>query len=276
VVFALDGGPLIGPVSWRKPITFGLSFGIVLATITWLASMLRMPPRSRVGLLGVFAAASVLEVVVITTQAWRHVPSHFNISTPVDSAFATASAIGGGMLLVSSAGVAAVAVGRAQPQLSASMKLAVRIGFLTFLVALAIGAVMIAKGVSQARAGHQDLAYTIAAGLKPAHGVAMYGILVLPALAWLLGRTPWPDSARRRIVALGCLGYVVATAVTVYDGFAGVNPLTVLSSVLAAVGLALIVAAGVAAVLGVLRARHRPSTGIGGTLVSAGHRRRRS
>jgi len=29
-VFAVRGGPFDGPVSWRKPATFGLSFGLTL------------------------------------------------------------------------------------------------------------------------------------------------------------------------------------------------------------------------------------------------------
>src|SRR4051794_25484078 len=33
-VFAVAGGPWEGPVSWRKPTTFGLSFGLTLVTIT--------------------------------------------------------------------------------------------------------------------------------------------------------------------------------------------------------------------------------------------------
>jgi hypothetical protein len=28
VVFAIDGGPWEGPVSWRKAVTFGVSFGL--------------------------------------------------------------------------------------------------------------------------------------------------------------------------------------------------------------------------------------------------------
>jgi len=38
VVFAVDGGPWYGPVSWRKPVTFGLSFGLTLITVAWVAS----------------------------------------------------------------------------------------------------------------------------------------------------------------------------------------------------------------------------------------------
>jgi hypothetical protein len=42
VVFAVDGGPWEGPVSWRKPVTFGLSFGLTLATYAWVGARLRL------------------------------------------------------------------------------------------------------------------------------------------------------------------------------------------------------------------------------------------
>jgi hypothetical protein len=39
-VFAVDGGGWQGPLSWRKPATFGLSFGITVVTVTWLTTFL--------------------------------------------------------------------------------------------------------------------------------------------------------------------------------------------------------------------------------------------
>jgi hypothetical protein len=59
LVFLVDGGPWEGPVSWRKPTTFGISFGLTLITIAWVSSYLVMRPRTRAWLLGVFAADCV-------------------------------------------------------------------------------------------------------------------------------------------------------------------------------------------------------------------------
>ena len=36
VVMIVTGGPLTGALSWRKPATFGFSFGLTLITLTWL------------------------------------------------------------------------------------------------------------------------------------------------------------------------------------------------------------------------------------------------
>ncbi|MGW0873963.1 hypothetical protein ACWD3Z_26175 [Streptomyces sp. NPDC002740] len=211
VVFAVDGGPWNGPVSWRKPVTFGLSFGVTLLAVVRVTSYVRVGPRLRAVLLGVFAADCVVEVAGITLQAWRGVPSHLDMETPFDTAVSMTLAVGGGVLVVLLARFA-VASFRHRPTGPAGMALAVRSGFAILLVALASGAAMIARGVVLTRTGHQEAAYHSTASLKPLHGVSLHAVLVLPALAWLLSRTPWSESVRRRIVAAAVGCYVAAVA----------------------------------------------------------------
>ncbi|MET7684149.1 hypothetical protein [Streptomyces sp. NPDC005423] len=213
VVFAVDGGPWYGPVSWRKPVTFGLSFGVTLIAVTWVTSSLRVAPRLRTVLLVVFAADCGVEVGGITLQAWRRVPSHLDMETPFDSAVSMALAVGGGVLVVLLA-VFAVASFRHRPAGPAGMSLAIRSGFVILLVALASGAAMIVRGVVLVRTGHQEAAYSSTAPLKPLHGVSLHAVLVLPALAWLLSRTSWSGPVRRRVVAtaVGCYTAAVVWA----------------------------------------------------------------
>ncbi|MFF6999627.1 hypothetical protein ACFY93_32480 [Streptomyces sp. NPDC008313] len=212
-VFAVDGGPWYGPVSWRKPVTFGLSFGLTLMAITWVTSYLRVAPRLRTTLLAVFAADCVVEAGGITLQAWRRVPSHLNMETGFDSAVSMTLAVGGGVL-VAVLTVFALVSFRHRPSGPAGMPLAVRSGFALLLVALLSGAAMIARGVYLTRTGHQSMAYHSTEPLKPLHGVSLHAVLVLPALAWLLSRTPWSEAVRRRIVglAVGCYAAAVAAA----------------------------------------------------------------
>ncbi|MFG2124248.1 hypothetical protein [Streptomyces sp. NPDC048710] len=213
VVFAVDGGPWDGPVSWRKPVTFGLSFGVTLIAITWVTSYLRIGARLRTVLLVVFAADCVVEVGGITLQAWRRVPSHLNMETPFDTAVSMTLAVGGGVL-VTLLTVFAVASFRHRPTGPAGMPLAVRSGFAILLVALASGAAMIARGVVLTRTGHQEAAYHSTAPLKPLHGVSLHAVLVLPLLARLLSRTSWSERARWHVVAtaVGCYAVAVAAA----------------------------------------------------------------
>ncbi|WP_030326901.1 hypothetical protein [Streptomyces sp. NRRL B-3229] len=211
VVFAVDGGPWDGPVSWRKPVTFGLSFGATLIAVTWVTSYLRVGTRTRAVLLAVFAADCVVEVGGITLQAWRRVPSHLDMETPFDTAVSMTLAVGGGVLVVLLT-VFAVASFRQRPSGPAGMDLAVRSGFAILLVALASGAVMIARGVVLTRTGHQEAAYHSTAPLKPLHGVSLHAVLVLPALAWLLSRTQWSETLRRGLLYAAIGAYVTAVA----------------------------------------------------------------
>jgi hypothetical protein len=213
LVFAVDGGPWDGPVSWRKPVTFGLSFGLTLIAITWVTSYLRMEARQRTALLVVFAADCVVEVGGITLQAWRRVPSHLNMETCFDTAVSMMLAVGGGVLVVVLT-LFAVASFRSRPTGPVGMPLAVRSGFAILLVALASGAAMIARGVVLTRTGHQEAAYHSTAPLKPLHGVSLHAVLVLPALAWLLSRTGWSERVRERVLygAVGCYAAAVLAA----------------------------------------------------------------
>ena len=219
VVFAVDGGPWTGPVSWRKPVTFGLSFGLTLLTITWVGASVRLGDRARTAILGVFAADCVVEVALITLQAWRKVPSHFNEETAFDTAVTRMLAAGGGVLVVTLVALA-VASFRRNEEVAPSMRLAVRSGFAALVLALASGAAMIARGVTTVRSGDQQAAYHVVAALKPAHFVTMHAILVLPLLAWLLTFTALPEARRVRVVAFASGAYwVVAAAVIAISAF---------------------------------------------------------
>ncbi|WP_194244033.1 hypothetical protein [Nonomuraea phyllanthi] len=222
-VLVVDGGPWEGAVSWRKPFTFGVSFGLSVLTLTWVAQFVRLRARSFV--LGAFAVAATLEVALITLQAWRGVPSHFNMETPFDTAVARTLAVGGGVL-IAIAITLTVAAFRSDPGVPPSTRLAVRAGFATLLAAMAFGGIMIARGLFEVMTGNQQLAYTVATALKPAHAVFMHGVLLLPALSWLLSRTLPSEQARLRWIRLATWLYVVVAGAVAALALAGVTIVT--------------------------------------------------
>ena len=259
-VQAVLGGPWSGPVSWRKPADFGMAFGLTLFAVTWTSTYIRLGERLRRIVLGAFAAASVVEVVAITTQAWRGVPSHFNTTTPLDSVFAF-SAAGGGAVIIATSVILFRASLRTNPAVPAGMRLSIRVGFGSLLVGLAIGAVMIAIGTAAARTISLDAAYNTAVVLVPGHAAAMQGILVLPILAWLTKFTDWSDARRTRAVTVACLGFVVSAGVIVVESLLRIDPFDlgtapVVGTALTAVG-ALVVAATAVSVLGGIVTRSR-------------------
>ncbi|WP_110081378.1 hypothetical protein [Actinokineospora spheciospongiae] len=251
-VFLVDGGPWEGPVPWRKPTTFGLSFGLTLITVTWVSARVRMGDRARRTAVGLLTAASVVEVALISAQAWRRVPSHFNSTSGADRAISLTLAAGGAAILVSAA-VLLVAAFRKDAVDAPDMRLAVRAGLVLFVVALAVGAAMIARGSIAVRSG--DPGHTTAGVLKPAHAVAMHAILVLPALSWLLAFTRWTPLARLRVVQLALVGHLVLTVVVGVESAVGVNPLEApaVADVGAGLGLFLLGAAVLLACYGVRR-----------------------
>ncbi len=213
-VFFADDRPWGGPVSWRKPFDFGLSFGVTLASVLWVTSYLQLAERTRARLLTVFAVDCVVEVAGITVQAWRDQPSHLNTSTPFNTVVAMTLAVGGGVLIVV-LGAFAVTAFRGRVDGPASMVLAQRSGFALLVAGLISGAAMIARG-SIARA-HGDTAarmYAVTGFVKEFHGVTLHGVLVLPAIAWFVGRREMPE-ARRVQVVRAALGLYVLAAVVV-------------------------------------------------------------
>jgi hypothetical protein len=219
-IIAISGGTWEGPVSLRKAATFGLSFGLTLISIVWVTTFLRLRERWRVTLLATFTVACVLETTLVSLQAWRGVPSHFNVETTFDGAIARSLA-GGGVVLVAIIGALLIAAFRAQPPAPVSLRIAIRFGFLSLFSSLIVGAVMIARGMRLVFNGEAQAAYTTGGMLKPTHAVTMHAILILPVLAWLLSFTDWPERRRVAVVWLGIAGYSLLAGVVAFENIIG-------------------------------------------------------
>lgn len=228
-ILLIGGGTWSGPLSLRKPATFGLSFGLTLITVVWVASFLRLRDRERTVLLSVFTAACVIETALVSLQAWRGVPSHYNVETAFDALVARTLAVGGFALILVIVWLTRAAF-RDNETIPASLRIALRVGFVTLCGALAVGALMIAKGMALVFAGDPQAAYATGGTLKPTHAVTMHGILALPALAWLLSRTGLSQRRQVRLVLCAAAAYVAAVGVVAMEnvvGFASSQPLLV-------------------------------------------------
>jgi hypothetical protein len=221
-ILVIGGGSWQGPVSLRKPATFGLSFGLTLLTIVWVASFLPLGERARRWLLGAFAAACVLETALVTVQAWRGVPSHFNVETSFDGWVARTLAAGGVVLVVIIVRLTFASF-RANPAVPTSLRIAIRIGFVALVGAVVAGAVMIARGMMLVFAGDPQAAYATGGFLKQTHAVTMHAILVLPALAWLLSFANWSERRRAAAVLVAATGYVALAGVVAVANVAGIG-----------------------------------------------------
>lgn len=85
-------------------------------------------------------------------------------------------------------------------------------GFALLMAGLGAGVAMIIRGETLIGSGHRTEAYDTAGFLTWFHAVTLHAVLVLPVLAWLLGRTDLSERTRRRVVAAGTISYVVVAA----------------------------------------------------------------
>jgi len=227
-VFLLDGGSWEGPVSWRKPIVFGLSFGIVLMTVGWIVGLMRIRKSTGWIVMGVLSVASVAEVFLVTMQRWRGVASHFNESTPFNT---TVFNLMGFLVMLVALTTIFVAIRSFWPmEAPASLAWAIRVGLVLMLVSQAVGVQMIAEGGNT---------FGASGALKVPHAFTLHALQVLPALALLLVVAAFTERQRLEIVALAGIGYgllIGSTMVQTYGGLAPLEPSNLATS-LAASGL---------------------------------------
>ena len=245
------GGAWAGPVSLRKPTTFGMSFGLTTITLAWVAGQLRISDRTRWLLLGPLAAADAYEVAWVSVQRWRGVASHFNFGTRLD----TGLFLGGGVAIAVTVTVilALTVLAFTAIRSTPSMAMAIRAGLLILLVAQGVGGWIVQHGVGPASDGATTGLTTLGSAgvMKVPHAVAIHAIQVLPALAWLLSLATLAERRRTHLVAAATFGYVALVAVSLLQTAAGVAPLDlgVVAAVLYLLGVGLLGAAFVAALL---------------------------
>jgi hypothetical protein len=250
LVFLIDGGSWEGPVSWRKPIVFGLSFGIMLMTVTWIVGLMRVRKVTGWIVLGVLSLTSVAEVFLITMQRWRGVPSHFNESTPFNSA--VFSLMGFLVMWVALATIVITIRSFWPMDAPTSLAWAIRIGLVLLLASQAVGVQMIAEGGNT---------FGAAGALKVPHAFTMHALQVLPGLALLLVIAEFTESQRLEIIALAGAGYGLLIGSTVVQAYAGLAPLEPnnFATALAASGLVVLVVCAIVTIRGVLHHVHPPA-----------------
>jgi hypothetical protein len=248
----LVGSAWAGPVSFRKPTTFGISFGLTTMTLAWVAGHLRVSGRTGWLLLGPLALADTSEVVWVSVQRWRGVASHFNVQSTLD--YLLFVVMGGVAIAVTATVILAMTVlAFTAMRASPSMTLAIRAGLLILLVAQAVGGWMIQHGLGPANEGVTTGLTTFgpAGVMKLPHAVAIHAIQVLPGLAWLLSFAHIPEPRRLGLVWTAAGGYLALVVVNLLQTATGTAPFDVgvVAAVLYLLGAGLLGAAFVAALL---------------------------
>ena len=219
VVWAILGGPWEGPVTWRKPILFGISGGLTSLSLGW--AWTKLPWRRGDGWLAASTAwALLVEVALIDLQKWRGVASHFNRDTLLDSLLYDAM----GALIV---WVTLVAIDlmirsfRRHTALPADMLLAARAGLVLLVISCLLGIWVSVNGDLRQAAGLEPERFGAAGVPKFPHGAVIHALQWLPLLAWAARRAGLTERVRFRLVAAATAGSVLVLVYALVQTVAG-------------------------------------------------------
>jgi len=258
----LDPRVITGAPAWLKPAKFALSIGIYSATFLWLLRFVQGHARSIRAISGITAAMALGELLIIALQALRGTTSHFNLSTPLDTALWASMGIMISVLWIANA-VAAVLLMR-QPLVDRALAWSLRLSLVLALVGMAVAVPMAVSGahtvgLADGGPGLPVVGWsTVGGDLRVAHFVGLHALQALPLLAWLVDRTWVGLSAQSRLRLVWALAgtYLGVILVLTWQALRGQSLIAPDSTTLAACGALM-----VAAVLSVGLALHLPRDG---------------
>jgi hypothetical protein len=203
-IWAATGGPWEGPITWRKPILFGISGGLTALSTGWAWAQLPWRRGDR-WLAAATAWALLVEVALIDLQAWRGVASHFNRSTPLDSFLY--DAMGGLILFVTVVSIdLTVRFFTQRTTLEPDMLLAARAGLVLLVWSCLLGIWISVYGDIRMAAGQSPETFGRAGVPKFPHGAVIHALQWLPLLAWAARAAGLSARSRVWLVALATLG----------------------------------------------------------------------
>ena len=203
-VWAVLGGPWEGPVTWRKPILFGISGGLTALSMGWVWS--KVPGRrGDVPLSWITTIALVIEVGLIDLRRWRGVASHFNRATLLDSVLY--DLMGVLILWVTLVSVdLMVRAFRQRMAVSRDMLLAIRAGLVFLVISCVLGIWVSVNGDVRLERGLEPEQFGAAGVPKFPHGAVIHAIQWLPLLAWGARQAGIGETQRARLVVSATIG----------------------------------------------------------------------
>jgi hypothetical protein len=199
-VWLSDGGSWAGSVSWRKPILFGVSTGLTLCSLGWLATNLR-PIILDKPVAWIVSVSLTIEVGLITLQRWRGVASHFNRDSVYDAGVDSSMLW---LISVAFAGIVYFCIRCfGKLELPPDYAFSVRAGMIFLVASCLVGFAISSYGYRRIADGLDAEVYGAAGVTKFPHGIAIHALQFLPLAVWALrwlGLKP-----ERRILTIRCL-----------------------------------------------------------------------
>ena len=240
MVWLVAGQPsLQGPVTWRKPIEFGLSGAITTVSLAWVLGRL---PRSSFWdwSSAIAVVAFVPETALIDLQQWRGVASHFNYDTAFDAGVFSAMGVCIGVVAIGIAVVAIRSFGRVEGPPATG--LAIRAGMISLLLGQVLGGLILANQFATNGPLASASIVGAAGELKVPHALALHGLQALAILAIILERTHLAATSAVIAVASCAIGYGLVLGAATLQTYSGLGPLalTPLSMAVALGGAAMV------------------------------------
>lgn len=222
----LDHRLVTGALVWGKPLKFALSIVAYVWTLGWLLASLPAEAQASVRQLSFWVAVSMtVEQVIISLQAGRGVPSHYNIGTPLNRTLFIV--MGLFVVVVTVMNVWAVYLAwRYRPDGSAGYAWGLRWGLTLFLAGTLLGGAMLRLGQHTVGApdggpGLPGLGWSTRAGdLRIAHFLGIHALQALPLLGWVLSR--WQPHQAAVLTGVGALAYAALVVVLFVRALNGV------------------------------------------------------
>lgn len=222
----LDGWSWSGAVSFRKPLVFSLSVGLLLATVGWVLDRLPDRPRLATALAWTFLVSSTIEVGLIGMQTWRGRASHFNVLEAGDAAVFVAMGVSVGVMSLCL--VATLVWSIIERPVDPLVRLAVVGGLVLVTTGLGIGQWIVQLGTEYVAANGtvpDTVVYGEEGVVKFPHAVAFHGIQVFILSAVMLNRGVHGDRVRRRLMRLVFWSYSAVLAFASVQTVVGQSPL---------------------------------------------------
>jgi len=242
---AVDPRTVLNAPAWLKPFKFGISTAFYSFTLLWVLNFVQGHRRWVSVISWITTVGFAIEIALISLQAARGVPSHFNVSTQFDGVLY--SVMGSIIMVIWLASLVAVILLIRQRMTDAALGWAVRLGLIAAVAGAGVGMLMtqptpanldyIAEhqappptigahsvGATDGGPGLPIVGWSIEGGdLRVGHFVGLHGMQLVPLLAWLLlRRFPRLSDGRRLALAWTVgLGYLGLTGLLTWQALRG-------------------------------------------------------
>ncbi|MFE9188138.1 hypothetical protein ACFYL6_00865 [Micromonospora sp. NPDC007208] len=266
----VDPRVLTGAPIWLKPFKFAVSFVLYGATLAWMLSLLPRRSRAVERAVVVIVAVAVVENAWIIGQVVRGQASHFNDSTPLNTALFAAMGAAIMVLFFAHLVIGIVVLIQRIPDRVAATAVGWGLGLslLGMLAAVPMALPMQDPGIEGIGGAHSVgvpdggpglpvVGWSTTGGdLRIGHFVGLHALQALPILAILLSRfaTRWDERIRAHLLVVAGGAYGVLTVLLTWQALRGQPLLRPDTTTLAAVA-ALAVATATATGLVLVRQR---------------------